>query len=113
MEALLGSDSPLRQESWHRITRWYRATVNRSPPPARVTLERITAERVELYSYVPPPGENIPISVEPLPVDELVPTEEEIEWAVKHLQDHRSRGPLGMRSKHLKGCLAAAINKEK
>ena len=39
------------------------------------------AERVELYSYVPPPGENIPVSIDPFPVDDSVPMEDEIEWA--------------------------------
>ena len=31
--------------------------VDRAPPPARVTLELIPAERVALYRYLPPPGE--------------------------------------------------------
>ena len=48
------------------------------PPPARVTLKRITAERVDLYSYMLPPGENIPVSVEPFPVDDLVLMEDNI-----------------------------------
>ena len=43
--------------------------------PAWVNLERMTVERVELYSYVPPPGKNIPISVQLFPVDDSVPTE--------------------------------------
>ena len=30
-----------------------------------LALERITAGRVELYSQVPPPGDNIPITVTP------------------------------------------------
>ena len=46
--------------------------------PTRVTLERITAERVEIYSYVPPQGDNIPIYVESLLVDDSVHTEEDI-----------------------------------
>ena len=61
---------------------WYMAAVDRVPPPTRFTLKRITADQVDLYSYVPPPGENIPVSVEPFLVDDLVPTEDEIEWAV-------------------------------
>ena len=75
VEALLGSDPPLHQEAWHGINGWYRDAFDRALPPVRVTLERITAERVELYSYVPPLGDNIPIYVEPFPVDDLVPTE--------------------------------------
>ena len=45
-------------------------------------------ERVELYSYILPPGTNIPISVQPFPVDDLVPTEDEIEWVVTKLCNH-------------------------
>ena len=66
----------------------------------------ITTERVELYSYVPPPGTDIPISVEPSLMENLVPTEDEIEWAVKRLRNHRSRGTSGMRAEHLKRWLA-------
>ena len=43
---------------------------SRAPPPARATLERITAERVDLYSYVTSPGENIPATVAPAEVDD-------------------------------------------
>ena len=64
VEALVGEDPPLHREAWHRIKGLYKAAVDHAPPPARVTLKRITAERVELYIYVPPPGKNIPISVQ-------------------------------------------------
>ena len=43
-----------------------------------LTLERITAKQVELYSYVPFQGVNIPISVEPLPVEYSIPREDKI-----------------------------------
>ena len=58
---------------------------------------------VDLYRYVPPPGENIPISVDPFPVDDLLPTEEDIEWAVTQLRNHYSGGPSKMRDEYLKG----------
>ena len=77
---------------------WYKAVVNRAPPPARATLERITAERVELYSYVPPPGENIPVTVTPSDVDDSVPTEGEIAEAVKKLRRDRLGEASGMRA---------------
>ena len=63
---------------------------------------------MDLYSYVPSLGTNIPISVKPAPVDDSVPTEDDIEWAVKHLGRNRSGGPSGMRAEHLKMWLAAA-----
>ena len=70
MDKLLGSDPPLHQENWHQMKGWYQDAVDRAPPPAWVTLGRIIEERVDLYIYVPPPGENIPVSVEPSVVDD-------------------------------------------
>ena len=69
--------------SWNQLKGCYWAAVNCAPPTAGVTFERITADRTELYSYDPLTGANILISVEPFPVDESVPTEDKIEWAVK------------------------------
>ena len=74
VESLLGSYHPLHREAWQRIKGWHQAAFDRAPPPDRVTLKRITVERVELYSYVPPLGANIPISMEPFPVDDSVTT---------------------------------------
>ena len=79
VEALVGVDPYLIQVAWKRIKGWYKAVFDRYLPPARVTLERITVERVALYSYVTPPGENIQISVKTFPVDDSVPEEDEIE----------------------------------
>ena len=52
----MGLDTPLHQESCHWIKGWYKAVVDCAPPRTQVTLEGITAERGELYSYVPPLG---------------------------------------------------------
>ena len=75
---MLVTDLPLHREAWHRMKRWYRDAINRALRPSQVTLKRITAERVDLYHHVPPLGKNIPVSVDPLPVEESVPTEDEI-----------------------------------
>ena len=53
------------------------------------------AEQVDLYSYVPSPGENIPVTLKPVEVDDLVPTEDEIEEAVKKIWWNRSGGNQG------------------
>ena len=42
---------------------------------ARVTIERITAERVEIYWHVPLPDQPIPVVVTPFPVEDSVPDE--------------------------------------
>ena len=113
VEKLVGEDRPLIQESCQQIKGWYNAAFDRALPPARVTLERITAERVELYSYVLPPGKNIPTSVHPFPVEDSVPTEDEIKWAVKRLCNNRSGGPSRMQAEHLRRWLATAQKAEK
>ena len=66
------------------------------------------AERVELYSHVSPPGDNIPVTVTLSEIDELVPTEDEIVEAVSKLRRNRSRGLSKIRAKHLKEWLVAA-----
>ena len=75
--------------------------MDHSLPPARVTLEQLTAERVELYHAVPPPGEKILTSVMPKNIHDSVPTEEEVKWSVWRLRGHRSVGHSRMRAKHL------------
>ena len=57
------------------------------------------------------PGGEYPVSLYPFPVDDLVPTEDKIEWAAKRLQNHRSGGPSGMRAEHLKGWLTEVRKK--
>ena len=98
MEALVGADPPLIHEAWHRIQGWYKAAVDLSLPPARVMLKRITADRFALYRYVPPPGENIPLTIQTFQVDDSVPEEGDIEWLVKQLHNNRSGGPSRMQA---------------
>ena len=71
-------------------------------------VEYFTVEQTELYSQVPSPGENIPVTVEPAIIDDSVPMEDEITAAVKKLRRNRSGGPLRIRAEHIKGWLTAA-----
>ena len=112
VEALMKAEPPLTQEAWHRLQGWYKATADRPPPPARATLRRVTAEREKLYSRVPPPGDTIPVTIEPFEVEDGVPSEAEVEWAVKRLRNNRAGGPSRMRAEDLKGWLAAARRDE-
>ena len=105
---LVKADPPLIQEVWYRLQGWYKAALDRAPPPARATIKRVTAEWVALYSRIPPPGDNILVTIEPFAVEDGIPTEAEIEWAVKRLQNNRAGGPSRMRAEDLKGWLAAA-----
>ena len=62
MEALLGADPPMPREAWQQLKCWYKAAVDRAPPPTRATLEQITAERVYLYSYEPSTGTGLTVA---------------------------------------------------
>ena len=108
VEALLGEYPPNAKEVWRRMKGWYQAAAKRGPPPAQATLERITAERTELYSQVTSPGENIPVMVEPVIIDSSVPKEDDIAAAVQKLRRNRSGGASRIRAEHIKGWLAAA-----
>ena len=44
VEALMKADPPLIQEACYRLQGWYKAAVERAPPPARATLKRVTPE---------------------------------------------------------------------
>ena len=57
-------------------------------------------------SYVTTIG--IPVTVAPVEVNDSVPTEDEIEDAVKKLRRNRSGGESGMQAEYLKGWLAAS-----
>ena len=46
-------------------------------------------------------------------MEDGVPSEAEVEWAVKRLRNNRSGGPSRMRAEDLKGWLAAARRGEK
>ena len=50
--------------------------------------------------------------LDPFEVEDKVPEEGGIEWAVKRLRNKRSGGPSRMRAEHLKGWLEAARRKE-
>ena len=104
MAWFLNGDSPLPLKAWRRMQGWHRAAVEHTPPPDQITLNHITADRVELYCAIPPlppPGDNTPLSVKPSHIDDSVPMEEEVEWAVRRLRGHRLGFPYRMRAEHL------------
>ena len=60
VDTLIGSDPPLHREPCQWLKGWYRAAFVRAPPPARVALERITAERVTSTDTFHPRGQISP-----------------------------------------------------
>ena len=99
VEPLIISNPPLIREAWIRIRGWYKEAVYCPPPPDKVTLATMMAEREELYRYVPFPGDPIPVEYPPFPfsVDDSIPKDGDITWAVCRLLLNRSGSPSGIR----------------
>ena len=88
----LTSDPPLIQEAWNQMRGWYKDAVDHPLPPARVAIANITVKRVKLYWPVPPPGQPIPVGVQQFSVDEAIPEDKDIAWAVSRIHWNRSGG---------------------
>ena len=56
---------------------------------------------MELYHRVTLPGQSILVVLEPLPIDNLVPEEEEVDREVQILKLNRLGGPYNMRAEHI------------
>ena len=77
--------------------------MDHAPSTAQVTLDPITAECEELYRAITPRGRRFPYPCRPPPpINYSVPTEEEVEWAVRGLWGHQSGGPSRIRVEHLR-----------
>ena len=100
------------QEAFRHLKGWYTEAAAKAPPPCYLQLERQTADREELYRRRDPPGEPIPIHVEPFDVNDEVPPDGEIRAAVKRLSNGRAGGASSMRAEHMKEWLAGVEEEE-
>ena len=67
-----------------------------------MTLASQMAERVELYTVVPPMGWLLPINVTPIPVPDEPPMDSEIRKVMAKLRNGCRAGVTGMKVEHLK-----------
>ena len=74
VDSHLTPDPPFLKEAWFLMQEWYKESTNRALPPTYITISRMKVERVAMYTRVPlPPGDNFPVWIETLPVDNSVP----------------------------------------
>ncbi len=99
-------------EAWRNLKGWYCLVEDRAPKTCPETLASQTAERVELYTTVPPPGWLMPINVTPIPVPDGTPTDHEIWEMVGKLRNGRAAGATGMQAEHLKEWLRGIKREE-
>jgi hypothetical protein len=99
-------------EAWCNLKGWYRPMEDRAPKACPEMLTLQTAERVELYTAVPPPGWSMPINVTPIPVPDGTPTDQEIREVVEKLRNGRAAGATWMQAEHLKDWLRGIQREE-
>jgi hypothetical protein len=75
-------------------------------------MDKQTAEREELYRKVSPPGDPIPINVEPFDLDDSIPEDAAIREVVAGLKNGRAGGSGGVRAEHIKSWLRDMIEEE-
>ena len=100
------------QGAWDRAKAWYQQADGSHPKPSREDLTTVTAERVDLYAHRQPPGEPIPILVQPFPIPDGPPSADEIKETVQRSHRGKSPGPTGIRTDHLKDWMQAAYREE-
>ena len=99
---LLSGDAPDLQGAFDILKRWYRHATAHQPKPSREDLIRVTDSFRQLYTAQPPTAPPIPIHVQPFPVEDGLPTDDEIGAAIKRLRNGRAPGPSKMKAETLK-----------
>jgi hypothetical protein len=99
-------------EAWRNLKGWYQSAEGQAPKACPETLALQTAERVELYTVVCPPGWLMPINVDPIPVPDGPLMDHEIQEVVAKLCNGRAVGAMGMKAEHLKKWLRGVRREE-
>ncbi len=99
-------------EAWHNLKGWYQSAEDQAPKVCPETLALQTAERVELYTAVCPPGWSMPINIDPIPVPDGPPIYHEIREVVAKLRNGCTAGATGMKVEHLKEWLHGVRREE-
>ena len=100
------------QEALVSISLWYLQARGAHSPTTLEALYEVLTERVYLYRCRPPKGLRVPIFVPQLYIEDGIPTESEVETAVKGLKGVRAGGPSVIRTEGLKGWLWEAMRKK-
>ena len=90
------------REAWRIAKAWYRTSEDRTPKPCFESLETQTVERETLYGRIPPPGDLIPINVDPYQIEDGPSTDIEIRAVVKGMKTGRAGGASKITGETLK-----------
>jgi hypothetical protein len=78
------------------IQGWYKKRGGPITKPTSADMEQLRDTYQSFFATSPPPGDPIPIHVDPYPVNDDVPSEEEISFALDHMCRGRCPGPSGI-----------------
>jgi hypothetical protein len=99
-------------EAFCHLKGWYWLAMETQARPCFQTMEKQTAERVDLYQQHDSPGLPVAVNVTPVDVWDNVSTNGEIRAAVTELTNGRSAGASCMRAEHLKEWLRGMKSEE-
>ncbi len=83
IEGLLASRET--KEAWQCLKGWYKAASDTAPTASPMSLAAQTAERVDLYRKVPPPGDPLQIHVDKVDIPDGPPSDGELREVVRGL----------------------------
>ena len=83
---------------------------DKAPQPCFATMEKQTREREELYARQVPPGDPIPINVEPFEIRDETPEDAEVREVVRNLRNGRAGGDSKIRAEHIKDWLSGIVD---
>ena len=75
-------------------------------------MKKQTAEWEALYGKVEPPGDSIPINVEPFAINYDMPTNTEIRTVINDMRNGQAGGALGIKAEHTKQWLRDVVQEE-
>jgi hypothetical protein len=83
------------------INGWWKEWGGRALTRNREDLPKVSNDFQVLYTASPPTGDPIPTLVRPDPVDDSIPTKDEIVDAVFRLKNNKASGPSGAKAEHV------------
>ena len=102
LESSTGGAYPCR--AYAILKHWYQHASARSLNLSQTDMEKVRGDFQTLYQRekTPPPGPSLSTHNEPIKVNEDIPSEAEVEAAVRRLHPHRLGGYTHLRLEHFK-----------
>jgi hypothetical protein len=103
IEGHLATGEP--KEAWQSLKGWYKAATDRAPKASKMSLAAQTAKRVALNRKAASKGDPIPIDVNKAAILDNIPSDGELQAAMRELRNGRAAGATGLQAEHIKcGC---------